>query len=95
MMYTVYSMAQSRGPSAVLTIRVPVEVGKQLRREARRQRRTRSEVARELIEAGLAGARSPDPHAEARRQSKLAAASAAESEYLQFVVDAADLRGWK
>ena len=35
------------------------------------------------------------PNAEARRQSQLASAHAAESEALHFVTAAADLRGWK
>jgi predicted transcriptional regulator len=79
----------------VLTIRVPAETGRRLATVARRRRRTRSEVAREFIESALAGAAQADPHAEARRQSQLASAHAAESEALHFVNAAADLRGWK
>ena len=93
-MYTVY-MRKAHGPSAVLTIRVPRDVERRLAREARRQRRTRSEVARLILEASLLGERASDPSIEARRQSKLAAAQAEESEVLRFVTDVADLRGWK
>ncbi len=79
----------------VLTIRVPVETGRRLATAARRRRRTRSEIARELIESALAGAAHADPDAEARRQSKLASAQAADADASKFVVAVADLRGWK
>lgn len=88
-------MPKAEGPSTVLTLRVPREVARRLTREARRQHRTRSEVARLILEASLLSARAPDPAAEARRQSKLAAAQAEESEVLRFVTKLADLRGWK
>lgn len=78
-----------------MTIRVPREVARRLQSEARRQRKTRSEVARAILEAALTGGNSRDPATEARRQSKLAAESLAEAEFLRFVTDAADLRGWK
>jgi predicted transcriptional regulator len=83
------------GQSSVLTIRVPRDVERRLSREARRQRRTRSEVARAILQAGLSGAPADDPRAEARRQSELATASAGNDDTRQFIVDAADLRGWK
>lgn len=79
----------------VLTIRVPRDVGRRLAREARRQRRTRSDVARRLLEAALSPEPVADPDAEARRQSRLAAERDAEMEVLEFVADAADLRGWQ
>lgn len=79
--------------SAILTIRVPREVERRLSREARRQRRTRSEVARTILEAGLSGTPADDPKAEARRQSELA--SAANDDTRQLITDIADLRGWK
>jgi hypothetical protein len=68
---------------------------RRLSREARRQRRTRSEMARAILEAALSGQPLPDPHEEARRQSVLASASAATDTAHQFIADAADLRGWK
>lgn len=88
-------MSQEDSRSTVLTIRVPAATGRRLASVARRQRRTRSEVAREFIELALAGAADPDPRAEARRQSKLASAQAADADALQFAVAVADLRGWK
>jgi len=36
-----------------------------------------------------------DPAAEARRQSRLASRRASEKDALQFLGDAADLRGWE
>lgn len=87
-------MAKRRMPSAVLTVRVPRDVDRRLQHEARRLRKTRSDVARAILEAALTGT-ADDPAAEARRQSNLAAASLEEAEFLRFVTDAADLRGWK
>ena len=82
-------------PSEVITIRVPRELGRRLAREARRQRRTRSDVARRLLDLALSSEPVEDPDAEARRQSRLAAERDSEMETLEFVVDAADLRGWQ
>ncbi len=82
-------------PSEVLTIRVPRDLGRRLAREARRQRRTRSDVARRLLDAALSSEPLADPDAEARRQSQLASERASEMDALEFVVDAADLRGWQ
>jgi predicted transcriptional regulator len=87
-------MARTRTASTVLTVRVPREVERRLQHEARRLRKTRSDVARAILEAALTGT-VDDPATEARRQSKLAAASLEEAEFLRFVTDAADLRGWK
>ena len=56
---------------------------------------TRSELAREILEAGLGHRALADPRAEARRQSRRASAQAVEAEALRFIVEAADLRGWK
>jgi len=96
-MYTVYikAMAKTGSASTVLTIRVPADVGRHLSREARRQRRTRSDVARAILEAGLSGLPAHDPGLEARRQSMLASAHASEREALQFLGDFADLREWE
>jgi predicted transcriptional regulator len=97
MVYTVYTstMTTPRRASTVLTIRVPRDVDRRLQEEARRQRKTRSDIARAILESSLSAARPADPRVEARRQSKLAAASASEDECLRFVTDLADLRGWK
>jgi len=84
--------------STVLTIRVPKDIDRRLTREARRRRRTRSDVARMILIAGLgehAGHAVDDPKAEARRQSLAASASASEADVLGFISAAADLRGWK
>lgn len=88
-------MAKPRSASTVLTIRVSRDVERRLQEEARRQRKTRSDVARAILESSLFGSRSADPRIEARRQSKLAAASASEADYLRFITDLADLRDWK
>jgi hypothetical protein len=58
-------------------------------------RRTRSETARTLLEAALAGVHEEDRAAEARRQSRLASARASDKDALAFIVSTADLRGWE
>ena len=87
-------MPKTTTPSDVLTIRVPREISRRLAREARRQRRTRSEVARDILATGLA-APDHDPLAEARRQSLLVRARESEQEAIRFIVESADLRGWQ
>jgi predicted transcriptional regulator len=87
-------MPKPTAPTEVLTIRVPRTLGRRLAQEARKQRRTRSEVARDLIAAALGDA-PDDPYAEARRQSLLVRERESEQEALRFIVDSADLRGWK
>jgi hypothetical protein len=92
----VYTVYMSRSPrTAVLTIRVPAALGHRLDREARRQRLTRSEAARAILEQALEGRPEDDLAAEARRQSELAARSASEAESLEFIAAVADTRGWK
>lgn len=86
-------MAESRA-SSILTVRLPAAVARQLAREARRSRRSRSEVARAIL-AGHLGGPSVDPTAEARRQSLLASAQDADRETLDFIQHAGDPRGWK
>lgn len=78
----------------VLTIRIPRETARRLAREAKRQRRSRSEVARDILTSGLI-APNQDPLAEARRQSLLVRARESELEAVRFIVDIADLRGWQ
>lgn len=93
-MYTVYVVAESTNVSAVVTVRLTREMERRLTQEARRSRRSRSEVARAILEAHLS---SPvaDPQAEARRQSLLASAQDADSDTLAFIEHAGDPRGWK
>jgi predicted transcriptional regulator len=86
-------MAESN-VSAILTVRLTPEVERKLAREARRSRRSRSEVARAILEAHLAG-EVGDPDAEARRQSLLASAQDADRATLEFIEHAGDPRGWK
>ena len=87
-------MRQSSNVSAVVTIRLTPEVERRLAREARRSRRSRSEVARAILEAHLVGP-TIDPNAEARRQSLLASAQDADQDVLDFIQHAGDERGWK
>ena len=87
-------MARPKTNSTVLTIRVSTALDRQLAREARRCRKTRSQVARAILEAGL-GSGEPDAAAEARRQSLLVSRRRSEHDALKFIVGAADLRGWR
>jgi len=81
--------------SAVLTLRVPIDLSRRLAREARRQRRSRSEVARDLLTQVLDAGLASDLAAEARRQSLLVRRRRSERDALTLVTDLADLRGWK
>jgi hypothetical protein len=82
--------------SAVMTLRVPREVERRIELEARRRRRTKSAVVRDIIEAAFAGAAaSTDPAAEARRQSLLVSGRESEKDALRFIEGAADVRGWR
>ncbi len=97
-MYTVYSKRTKLMPPAdsateIVTIRVSKDLARRLTAEARRQRRTRSAVARAALAKGL-GQPEDDPQADARRQSLLVRRRASEREALRFVVDAADIKGW-
>lgn len=69
-------------------------MARRLATEARRQRRTRSAVARTALAQGLAQP-VDDPLAEARRQSLLVRRRASERDVLRFVTDTADLKGWE
>ncbi len=88
-------MPKTTTPSAVLTLRVPRDTERRLLREARRRRRTRSDVAREILVAGLADPHDHDARTEARRQSALATAHGANDDIVRFITAAADLKGWK
>lgn len=87
-------MADQPVPSEVLTIRLPRAIVRRLAQEARRQRRTRSEVARAILTSGLSDA-TVDPKAEAARQSRLVSERVSEREAINFSLDSADLRGWE
>jgi hypothetical protein len=88
-------MSRAGKTTAVLTIRIDAGLTRSLAREARRQRKTKSEVAREILVAGL-GAEGGDLLAqEARRQSLLVSRRRSEKEALDFIELAANTRGWK
>lgn len=80
--------------STVLTVRVSRDLAQRLAREARRQRRPRGVVVRDLLAAGL-GVPKDDPGAEARRQSLLVRARESELEAIRFVIHVADVKGWQ
>jgi len=82
--------------STVLTIRVPNGLDRRIEQTARRRRRTKSALVREALEQTF-GAESAgdDPAREARRQSLMVSARASEREAIDFVVQAADDRGWR
>ena len=89
-------MTKTSRTSDVLTIRVPAALGRRLAREANRRRRTRSQVARELLESALDGRSADDDRkAEARRQSLLVRDRESERDTLEWILDAADFRGWE
>ena len=82
--------------STVLTLRVPRELDRRIGREARRRRRSKSAVVREVIEVAFGGhAPSDDPVTEARRQSLLVSGRASEKDALRFIEGTADVRGWR
>ena len=87
-------MSRPATSTEVITIRVSREVSRRLTQEARRQRRPRSAVARAILAEGLGDA-SPDPLAEAQRQSRLVRRRASERDAMRFIIDSADLKGWE
>jgi len=80
--------------TSVLTIRVPKSLDRRLAAEARRQRTTRSEAARAILEAAL-NTPDEDPATVARRQSIVASRRDADAETLAFLEAVADDRGWQ
>lgn len=78
----------------MLTIRIDSDLTRSLAREARRRRKTKSEVAREILAAGLNVEEGNLLAQEARRQSLLVSRRRSEREALEFVEQAADTRGW-
>jgi predicted transcriptional regulator len=85
-----------RERSAVLTLRVPADLGRRIERAARKRRRTKSAVLREALENAF-GAEAPpdDPAREARRQSLIVSGRASEREALEFIETSADDQGWR
>lgn len=79
----------------VLTIRVPKELSARLTREARRLRRSRSAVARDLLAQSLGYSGAIDLAAEARRQSLLVRRRRSEREALALIAAAADWTDWR
>jgi len=90
------TMPRSRRESTVLTIRVDAALRQSLTREARRRHTTKSELARELLAAGLGDdRRGSDLAEEARRQSVLVSQRESERDALEFIEHAADTRDWE
>jgi predicted transcriptional regulator len=82
--------------STVLTLRVSPALDRKIAREARRRRRTKSEVVRTTLENAFEGVDADeDPAREARRQSLLVSGRASEREALRFIESAADVKGWR
>lgn len=79
----------------MLTIRMDADLTRSLAREARRRRKTKSEVAREILAAGLGEGGTLELEQEARSQSLLVSRRRSEKEALEFVEQAADTRGWR
>lgn len=89
-------MKPTGDPSSILTIRIPGELRRSLAREARRHRKSKSELVREILAAGLGGDSGvPDVEEEARRQSILVSRRRSERDALDFLESAADTRGWE
>jgi predicted transcriptional regulator len=89
------TMSRAKKTPAVLTIRMDPDLTRSLAREARRRRKTRSEVAREILAAGLGLEDGNLLAQEAPRQSLLVSRRRSEREALEFIEQAADTRGWK
>ena len=82
--------------SRVVTLRVPLALDRRLASEARRLRRTKSDLAREALSTAFGETTVvEDPAREARRQSLLVSSRKSEREALKFVTASADRRGWK
>jgi hypothetical protein len=82
--------------SAVLTLRVSRELDRRIAREARRRRRTKSAVLREVLESAFEGSAPADnPATESRRQSLLVSGRASEKDALRFIEGVADAQGWR
>jgi len=89
------TMSRTGKATAVLTLRIDADLTRSLAREARRRRKTKSEVAREILAAGLGAEGGNLLAQEARRQSLLVSRRRSERETLEFIEQTADTRGWK
>ena len=89
------TMSREGRVTAVLTIRIDADLTRSLAREARRRRKTKSEVAREILAAGLGAEGGNLIAQEARRQSLLVSRRRSERETLESIEQTADTRGWK
>jgi predicted transcriptional regulator len=88
-------MNRAEKTTAVLTIRIGTDLNRSLAREARRRRKTKSEVAREILAAGLGAEEGNLLAQEARRQSLLVSRRRSERETLELIEQTADTRGWR
>jgi len=86
-------MARTR--SAVVTIRVPVDLDRRIAREARRRRRPKSALLRDALQSAFGDVPPDDPAREARRQSLLVSGRDSEREALDFIEASADQQGWR
>lgn len=86
----------SRPKSTVVTLRVPEDLERRIAREARRLRRSRSDVVRDALQVAFGESLAAEnPAREARRQSLLVSDRPSEGEALDFIEAAADTRGWR
>jgi hypothetical protein len=89
------TMSRAEKTPAVLTIRMDADLASSLALEARRRRKAKSEVAREILAAGLGVGEENLIAQEARRQSLLVSRHRSERDGLGFIERTADTRGWK
>jgi metal-responsive CopG/Arc/MetJ family transcriptional regulator len=87
-------MASSKTASLVITIRVPARLKRDLAREARRRRQTRSELVRTILEERYGQAKEVELADEARRQSVLVSRRHSESDALASNGTVGAPRGW-
>jgi predicted transcriptional regulator len=86
----------ARTKTAVVTIRVPVDLDRRIAREARRRRRPKSALLRDALQSAFGDTPPPeDPAREARRQSLLVSGRQSEREALEFIEASADQQGWR
>jgi electron transfer flavoprotein alpha/beta subunit len=88
------TMSRAEKTPAVLTIRIDADLIRALAREARRRRKTKSEVAREILAAGL-GAEEGNLIAQEARHQSLLVSRRSEREAFEFIEQTADTRGWR
>lgn len=89
-------MPRRKERSTVVTLRVSSRLKRSIEQVARRRRRSKSELLREILEQGLRGHQdSDDPAHEARRQSLLVSGRKSEKDALAFIQRASDARGWR